>query len=851
MMLVFVSTHLPTMFDFLFKRSPKKPAAPAPVPAVTAQANKQQEAQQRKQAALQQLESLVGNEAALADFLLQSDSADVRLKAAEGLHSPEVMERVYQAVRNSDRRVAKLLQGRLKDLAQQAQQQEQAEACISKAQQMLAKSNLAASQLVDLDHAWQALGVTDEALISAFTTARTAVAERLKAQVELQRSLQQALNDLRALLSCELSSPEVIVTKLEALATKVAEYAAAPEADSLPKQLLEQFNQEYAQCQKTLNELQKRFAATTEREAILVTWENAELSALKAETLKRKWPTLPGEAIEPLQARFDALLERVYAEQKAQGKEVVAPVSNQEAQRVFGEALDALEQALQEGLLQAASKQDKTLRSIDSKTAKATADQLSRLSNARNELTRLQDWAKWGGNVSREELIKVVEELPAEELAFAELAKKVGSSRERWKFLDSTSGPAPKPLWERFDLACTTAYAPVAEHYKKLADERQQNHVLAQALITETTEFAAATLPEGVNLDAVDWKALAAFCRRVNQAWKRLGITDRKEKKRLDAEFETAVQSLLKPLEQQQQVQIAQREKLIAEVSKLSPTDRGAVDALRAVQARWQELAKAMPLERNDEQALWTRFREASDALFAQRKASAEAADQERQHNKTLKEEHCASLEAALGEANNHIAQLLRESPAIWKGIGAVPRAVEAEIEQRYQTAVSALQAQVDESKRAAKTAQRNALRDKLRLCQQAESAFAANKKFDASLQAAWDQLPALSAEDEKAMRARFAAILSAWSDNDPRYLAALEQNREALLSGLLRQEIVAGIDSPAELAAERLTLQVDVLKATLKSGQKPASEQAQLLALCSLPAFTDAATVLRLEKLI
>lgn len=52
-------------------------------------------------------------------------------------------------------------------------------------------------------------------------------------------------------------------------------------------------------------------------------------------------------AIEPLQARFDALLERVYAEQKAQGKEVVAPVSNQEAQRVFGEALDALEQALQ------------------------------------------------------------------------------------------------------------------------------------------------------------------------------------------------------------------------------------------------------------------------------------------------------------------------------------------------------------------------------------------------------------------------------------------------------------------------------------------------------------------------
>ncbi|UUZ48077.1 hypothetical protein LP420_34720 [Massilia sp. B-10] len=31
--------------------------------------------------------------------------------------------------------------------------------------------------------------------------------------------------------------------------------------------------------------------------------------------------------------------------------------------------------------------------------------------------------------------------------------------RERWKALDTLSGAAPKSLWERFDAACSAAYA--------------------------------------------------------------------------------------------------------------------------------------------------------------------------------------------------------------------------------------------------------------------------------------------------------------------------------------------------------------------------------------------------------
>src|SRR5690606_37024204 len=121
------------------------------------------------------------------------------------------------------------------------------------------------------------------------------------------------------------------------------------------------------------------------------------------------------------------------------------------ADQAFLDKLDALEAALQQGSLGTAAELDKALKEAKDKGMRLSAPQSDHLAHLRAELKRLSDWARWGGNVSREELIKTVESLPAQGLAMAELAKKVGSMRERWKALDSLSGPAPRSLWERFD----------------------------------------------------------------------------------------------------------------------------------------------------------------------------------------------------------------------------------------------------------------------------------------------------------------------------------------------------------------------------------------------------------------
>src|SRR5206468_6611664 len=175
----------------------------------------------------------------------------------------------------------------------------------------------------------------------------------------------------------------------------------------------------------------------------------------------------------------------------------------------------------------------------ESRGMRLTPQQSDRLAHLRAELKRLSDWARWGGNVSREELIRNVEALPTQNLPMSELAKKVGSTRDRWKALDSLSGAAPKSLWERFDAACTAAYAPAAAHFKHLAEERHSNAARGEKLVEEA-RAEVARLQSG----EAEWKHVAGTVQRLRLAWSHLGAIDRKEKKRLDGLFTDALNVL-------------------------------------------------------------------------------------------------------------------------------------------------------------------------------------------------------------------------------------------------------------------------------------------------------------------
>jgi len=880
------------MFEFLFKRQGEKPgnaqAAPgakaadkakpaagtapagqgaaqsAPAGAKAAQPGREQQAEQLRQ--------LDGDETRAVEFILQADFSELRLAAAEQVHSRAALERVHAAMRNTDRRVAKLMQSRLDAIRHHDAELARGQATLDQARALLQDQLLTPNHVAELDRKWKVIAAPE--LAEEFSGLRARLGARLEAQVQLQRAMIDRVASLRALDTAGLDAAG-LAARLDAMQGEQQAALAAPEQAALPRALPGEFVAEHARLRASLVTLEQSQAALAAREAALVEWQAQPVAELQADKLRQAWQKLPAPApgaAAALQERFDALLATLpqpVQPSGRQGKQRELPPSPARdaatqaakpapkgADQGFIDTMDALEAALQQGSLGTAAELDKALKDTKGKGVRLSAAQADRLSHLRAELKRLSDWARWGGNVSREELIKAVETLSTQGLPMAELAKKVGSMRERWRALDSLSGAAPKSLWERFDHACTVAYAPAAAHFKHLADERHTNAARGEALVQEA-QAEIARLESG----EADWKHVAGTVQRLRLAWSHLGAIDRKDKKRLDTQFAAALTTLQGPLEEQRKAEMDGREQLIDEVAGIDPHDRHAVDRLRDIQARWQEHARALPLERKAEQALWQRFRAACDELFAQRKESAHAADAERRAHETAKEAITARLEAAAPEATPASAgKLLRDAAAEWHAIGPVPRAHEARVDKRYHEAVAKVQHHADLARRAAGLALAGALRDKLRACQELEDSLAQPEQTVAAddWRARWAALLPAGADYDAVLDARFEAALNAIDGDRAGYARLLETNRTTLLQELLRQEVAAGIDSGAEFARERLKLQVEALQSTLKAGDKHGHKGQRtgdgaggLRQLCALPALVDERTAHRIEQLL
>ncbi|MGI4847738.1 MAG: DUF349 domain-containing protein [Janthinobacterium lividum] len=879
------------MFLSFFKRS-ARPAATPEVNLASPAADERPAGLQQRQAAGLKAAALANNEQGAADFILECEFAEARLIAAQFIHSATLLEKVALAMRNTDRRVARLMQQRLEAMQKEQARAERALACLDNARRLSREPLLMVNQVADLDRAWREAAPHADATSTAFELERATLRRRLEAQAALQRKVIDLSTRLRDIAE-EVAQAQATQVRQElgvllgAMDRDMAACRAEVEAPSLPKLLLAEFDRRQSALAGLLAAIEQRQSALAAHEAAFAEWETVAPAELNDETVARNWRALPALHEEDLPrfcTRLELLLDAVRAARKPvetaqrvarHAAKTVArgPQNNSKfdaaAHDTVSALLAALETALADGTLQAAAEQDRALRSMDLKAYRLSAVQTARLMRARAELGNLQAWAKWGGNVSREELLKAAEDLPGQGIAVLELAKKVGSLRERWKSLDASAGPAARELWLRFDAACGNAYAPAAEHFKKLADERAQHLLQAQELVEQVRHYAAATVI-GVDAAEVDWKSVAGFCSRISQAWQRLGSVDRKERKRRDAEFTAALLVLSEPLALRQQAEIERREALIAEVGSLNATDRRALDTLQGLQERWQEQARALPLGRVDEQALWAQFRSACDAVFARRREAGKGADAERRANQDAKLELCEALEAviaanAASEADpaghppapaENLRKLLRATQQAWNGIGALPRASEREVEARYRQAVETVEGLVEDHRRAQAALQCEALRSKLALCRVVEQALHQVPDSDCAtldieaLSAQWQAAPVLAADYERALRSRFERAVAAMDDRD-HHATLLRQNQPVLLREVLRLEIMVGHASPPELSQERLQLQVEVLKSSLAAGQKPVTRDSQLLHLCAMPAVADDVTVARMERLI
>jgi hypothetical protein len=109
-----------------------------------------------------------------------------------------------------------------------------------------------------------------------------------------------------------------------------------------------------------------------------------------------------------------------------------------------------------------------------------------------------------------------------------------------------------------------------------------------------------------------------------SERWRNAGHLAEKAYTELQAQWKAAIHQAAAPLEAEQKASTARRQALIAEAEQLGAAPQLRIDAVRALQQRWQAEAQAVPLERRHEQKLWDAFRKPIDEAFNRKSAERE-----------------------------------------------------------------------------------------------------------------------------------------------------------------------------------------------------------------------------------
>jgi hypothetical protein len=793
----------------------------------------------------------------LVDLALSATHAPQRLAAAERVHDPQALRRLFDGAKDKDRGVARLARQRLDEIARRAKDAAIADELLAQAAALVAQPGPIVMAAVELDRRWRALRLGDD---TARQSRWEAIGREMQQRFAQERAAQQAharldqrIDAWRAALQAPSTSATLAALRGELDALR-AEAEQGSDAAALGRLM---------QSEPELARWEALVPALTVAEALLA--EAEELAAgtsIDDAQLPARWNAVEPAARPPaLSQRFDAAIRTIEqrrsaharAEQDAQGG----------ARNRLHAALHAAEQALAAGQLheaRAAADEARALKPAAGLLPKPTVQRLGRVVQQLGDLER---WEKFGQQSAREQLCERAEALLAQTLAPAALAREVQQLRAEWKALDAQHAGVPKPLWERFDGACEKAYAPAAKHFADLAAQHK-------AARKQREEFIAAAAAHGPTLLAEprDWRAIEHWLRETDAAWRgpTLGSVEPAAWKKLDTKLKAAVGPVREALSTARREAKAAREALIAEAAAWvgRAQERDAPNAIRDLQARWQASAKSLALLQRDERALWEKFRAACNGVFDARKNVRKEVDQHKHAQRRALEALCEQAEqvAQAGDLDEAQArERLRELREQWTRTQAEGGPAPAPLESRFRAARSAFDASLKRRAQAREAAAWRALLDKAWLCDELDAWVAGEQPADRlaasvdALQARWAALPSLDAASEAKLAARRDAAIAALADEDARYDHGVRIEDAATARGeaLLELELQLGLPSPPDLQAQRMAVQVKHLRDRFKrstSGGHGSADQL-LLEWCTLPGTADARDRQRCEKIV
>ncbi|CAN7321225.1 DUF349 domain-containing protein [Variovorax paradoxus] len=530
-----------------------------------------------------------------------------------GNPAPEQMQEVFKELSGRDKGAARLLREKLDELKRAKSQEAIAAEWAQKAEALLAQPKLNIADAL----AWQRDAAKAGAPLSREPLAgfKVQLAERVKGIEDLQHRAQ-----------VHREAAVLLAQRFEVLSTKGWQDAQAAE-ESLRADVAH-WQQQAADitADANWNSLDARFAPQLEAsKAQLLVVSDAFHAALAqaqaaAADAAAPLPPVPVWADELRAARGEVVAPKAAPAKPAAPK--VDPAVRAAAQDAVQAALAKLEQETAEGHGKASAGAAAALRAVLKEHGKLVEAPLeARVHAALVAAGELEGWQRWSADKVREDLVAKAEGLlkrpEGQALGGRKMQETLRSLRDQWKQADQ-GGVPNHALWKRFDEACNEAHKVVEAWLEKVRADAAEHRAHRVALIEEVRAWAAE------HANPTDLKAHNRALHQFADRWRDAGHVGEKIFAELQPQWNEAFGAARAPFEAAQKASIERRQAMIAEAAELGAQPMLRIDAVKALQQRWQAEAQGVPLDRRHEQKLWDAFRAPIDEAFNRKTAERE-----------------------------------------------------------------------------------------------------------------------------------------------------------------------------------------------------------------------------------
>ena len=529
--------------------------------------------------------------------------------------SAEQMQGVFKELSGKDKGAAKLLREKLDEIKRSRGQESIAQEWADKAQALLAvpKLNIADAMAWQRDAARAGAPLSKEPL----STLKGQLSDRVKVIEDLQHRVQ-----------VQREAAVLLAQRIEVLSTK-----SWHDAQALVEALQADVDHWQAQASSLLNDanwlsVEAKFPSLLDgsRGQLLVVWEAFSgalaLALAAASDIAAPLPPVLVWADELRAARGVPVEAAPRPKRPA-----IDPELKARALAAVREALQKLEMEVAQGHGKASTGAAAALRNALKEFGKIIDDKLENQAHAALAAAgELEGWQRWRADQLRDELVVKAEGLLSRPEGQAMGGRKMQESlralREQWKQTDQ-GGVPNHGLWKRFDDACNEAHKVVEGWLEKVKAESAEHRAQRLALIAEVNAWAA----DNVTARDGDWKGFNRVLHQFGDRWRDGGHVGEKMFAELQPLWKAAINAAAAPLEALQKSSLALRQGMIEEARALGEAPELRIDAVKALQQRWQAEAHRVPVDRRHEQKLWDAFRKPIDDAFNRKTVERQKAD--------------------------------------------------------------------------------------------------------------------------------------------------------------------------------------------------------------------------------